>query len=210
MVNRAKQSQQNVDYDAVRRDAEADFQDEFGADAPIDPDAEELEPLESEIGMKEVYLDEAALDNIPADDTDDNFDADDDGVEDAADRQEQVSNLPQEFTESYGTGLQGQPSDRAGRYSRRNDPLFYNNPDPKLTGGDVDANYEEASVVGDEGVGGTVSTPDQDIVDELGAAVGLEMDDRTFLRTNDILEERDDRRWELDPKSSEDYSDRRE
>jgi len=47
---------------------------------------------------------------------------------------------------------------------------------------------------GDEAVGGTVSTPDQDIVDEIGAAVGLEMDD-TLLRTNEILEERDDRRW---------------
>jgi len=35
--------------------------------------------------------------------------------------------------------------------------------------------------------------------------VGLEMDDNAFLRTNEILEERDDRRWDLDPESSEDY-----
>jgi len=39
------------------------------------------------------------------------------------------------------------------------------------------------------------SPSDQDIVDEIGAAVGLEMDDNAFLRTNEILEERDDRRW---------------
>jgi hypothetical protein len=36
------------------------------------------------------------------------------------------------------------------------------------------------------------------------------MDDFAFLRTNEILEERDDSRWELDLKSSEDYQDRRE
>ncbi|WP_257236710.1 DUF6335 family protein, partial [Nostoc sp. 'Peltigera malacea cyanobiont' DB3992] len=45
---------------------------------------------------------------------------------------------------------------------------------------------------------------------ELEAAVGLEMADSEFLHTNDILEERDGDRWELDPKSSEDYQDRRE
>jgi len=78
---------------------------------------------------------------------------------------------------------------------------------PELTGGDIDAAWEQAATVGDEAVGGTVSTPDQDI-DEIGA-VGLEMDDNAFLRTNEILEERDDRRWDLDPESSEDYQERR-
>jgi Family of unknown function (DUF6335) len=63
--------------------------------------------------------------------------------------------------------------------------------------------------VGDELVGGTAPTPDQDLVDQLGEDVGMEMDDRAFLRSNEILEGRDDRRWELEPKSSEDYSDRR-
>jgi len=81
---------------------------------------------------------------------------------------------------------------------------------PELTGGDIDAGWEQAAAVGDEAVGGTAATPDQDIVDEIGAAVGLEMDDHAFLRTNEILEERDDRRWELDPLSSEDYKERRE
>ncbi len=68
----------------------------------------------------------------------------------------------------------------------------------------------EAADVGDEAVGGTVSTPDQDIVDEIGAAVGLEMDDPTFLRTNEILKEGDEKCWELDPGSSEDYQQRRD
>ncbi len=98
---------------------------------------------------------------------------------------------PQEYTESYGTGVhEASSADIA---------------DSTLTGGDIDANSQQAIAVGDEAVGGTAPTPDQDIVDDIGAAVGLEMSDRAFLRTTEILEERDDRRWELDPMSSEDY-----
>jgi hypothetical protein len=81
---------------------------------------------------------------------------------------------------------------------------------PELTGGDIDARWDQAHIVGDEAVGGTVATPDQSIVQELGVAVGIDYDDRAFLRTNDILEERDDSRWELDPMSSEDYQERRD
>lgn len=113
--------------------------------------------------------------------------------------------LPQELTESYGTGVHDQPNFAVG--GRVKD---FNEASPTLTGGDIDANYEQANADGDESVGGTVSTPDMDIVDELGAAVGLEMDDRSFLRTNDVLEERDARRWELEPSSSEDYTERRD
>jgi len=170
---------------------------------------DELETLGSELHMEEVHLDQAVIDTIAADDTSDYYDADDDDIADNADDAPIIDDRPQGFTESYGTGLQGHPSDRAGSYSRRSDHHLYNQPDPLLTGGDIDANYEQAAAVGDEAVGGTVSTPDQDVVDELGAAVGLEMDDRAFLRTNDILEQRDDRRWELDPQSAEDYGDRR-
>lgn len=54
-------------------------------------------------------------------------------------------------------------------------------------------------------MGGTVATPEKNVTEELETAVGLEMNDYAFLRTNDILEHRDDARWELDPKSSEDY-----
>ncbi len=118
--------------------------------------------------------------------------------------------LPQAITESYGTGVHDQPGFAMGGRTMRDRMNDLNEASPTLTGGDIDANYEQANAVGDESVGGTVSTPDMDIVDELGAAVGLEMDDRSFLRTNDVLEERDSRRWELEPKSSEDYNDRRD
>lgn len=101
------------------------------------------------------------------------------------------SDLPQEITESYGTGVHESSIASIG--------------DATLTGGDVDANLLDADAVGDEAVGGTAPTPDQDIVDELGAAVGLEMSDSESLGTTEILEARDDRRWEDDPMSSEDY-----
>ena len=121
-----------------------------------------------------------------------------------------MGDLPQSVTESYGTGVHDLPGYTIGGRSIRNRQSELHEASPILTGGDIDANYEQANAVGDESVGGTVATPDMDIVDELGAAVGLEMDDRAFLRTNEILEQRDDQRWELDPTSSEDYAERRE
>lgn len=114
--------------------------------------------------------------------------------------------VPQEYTESYGTGVKDMPGWNIGGRSMHADQVHY--ADAELSGGDVDAAWGQIAI-GEEEVGGTVATPDQDVVDELGAAVGLEMDDRAFLRTTEILEQRDDRRWELDPTSSEDYSDRR-
>ena len=208
-MDSAKKPEQNIDFNAIREEVEQEFENEFGSQDLLDPNFSTLPDIKDEIGLEEVDLNQAVIDTVAADDTDDNLDVDDDGIVDAADDQEAISNLPQEFTESYGTGLQGQPSDRAGRYSRRGEHMM-NEPDYTLTGGDVDANYEDAEAVGEESVGGTVETPDQDVVEELAAAVGIQTDDRSFLRTNDMLEERDDRRWELDPKSSEDYQERRD
>src|SRR5205823_5251478 len=44
---------------------------------------------------------------------------------------------------------------------------------PRLTGGDVDADWHAAWDAGDEAVGGSVATPDQSVVDELGEALGV-------------------------------------
>ncbi|HEY9610128.1 DUF6335 family protein [Allocoleopsis sp.] len=121
-----------------------------------------------------------------------------------------ISDLPQEITESYGTGVSLEPGLEIGGRTMHDRMDEYTATGPELTGGDVDARWDQAHLVGDEAVGGTVATPDQNIVEELGAAVGIEYDDQVFLRTNDILEERDDKRWDLDPMSSEDYQERRE
>ncbi|MGE3507631.1 MAG: DUF6335 family protein [Vicinamibacterales bacterium] len=78
-----------------------------------------------------------------------------------------------------------------------------------LTGGDVDADAENAYFSGDEAPGGDNPTPDQDIVDDIGRALGVEYQDAEELRGSDKVAERDKHRWELDPASSEDYRDRR-
>lgn len=74
---------------------------------------------------------------------------------------------------------------------------------PILSGGDLDAAWDEADV-GEETVGGTVPTPDQNVVDDLGEAAGLNYDDEEPLHTGDLLAYRDRQRWELDPRSAED------
>jgi hypothetical protein len=79
---------------------------------------------------------------------------------------------------------------------------------PVLTGGDVDADWEQAYSSGDEAPGGDNPTPDQDVVDEIGRSLGVEYDDDEELKGAGKLEERDKHRWELDPASSEDYEDR--
>ncbi|HYX15448.1 MAG TPA: DUF6335 family protein [Nostoc sp.] len=122
----------------------------------------------------------------------------------------ETNDLPQEITESYGTGVKDLPGYNIGGSSIRAERQEYTETSPELTGGDVDAYWQDADAVGDEAVGGSTSTPDQNVTEELEAAVGLEMADSEFLHTNDILEERDGDRWELDPNSSEDYQDRRE
>lgn len=75
---------------------------------------------------------------------------------------------------------------------------------PRLSGGDVDAAWDAADS-GEETVGGSSPTPDQDRVDELGRAVGLTYSDTEPLHSTEKIERRDVDRWELDPASAEDY-----
>lgn len=77
---------------------------------------------------------------------------------------------------------------------------------PDLTADDIDAAWDDANV-GDETVGGTAPTPDQDQVDELGEAVGLMYEDDEPLGIQDKMREREEERWELDPESADDEED---
>ena len=66
-----------------------------------------------------------------------------------------------------------------------------------LTGGDVDADWMRAWDSGDEAVGGSTATPDQDIVDEIGRALGVEQEpDAEDWTSREILRERDRHRWQ--------------
>jgi hypothetical protein len=79
---------------------------------------------------------------------------------------------------------------------------------PVLTAGDVDADWGAAEAVGDEAPGGDNPTPDQDVVDEIGRALGVEYDDDEELQGGDEIAGRDRDRWELDPASSDDFDER--
>jgi len=78
-----------------------------------------------------------------------------------------------------------------------------------VTGGDPDVDSVDAFFTGEEAPGGDNPTPDQDIVDDIGKALGVQYEDNEELKSADKLSERDKHRWELDPASSDDYKDRK-
>jgi hypothetical protein len=111
--------------------------------------------------------------------------------ETAAEREIPVD--PDQIAEMQATGaIGGHVSERERR--KRSDP--------DLAARDPDAASEPTSA-GDEQVGGTAPTPDQDRVDDIGRAVGVSYRDEEPLRTETKLDERDARRWELDPRSTD-------
>jgi len=96
------------------------------------------------------------------------------------------------------TDLQGPPP-REATYLRSDteralekDVANYTSTPPALAGGDVDADWKRADSVGEEAVGGSVATPDQDVVDEMGDALGVpRAPDDEARASSEILEERD-------------------
>ena len=96
-------------------------------------------------------------------------------------------------------------SARSGRRGLRDRFDQHTETSPALTGDDVDADWESAYSVGDEAPGGDSPTPDQDIVDDIGRAVGVEYQDNEELKGDEKIADRDRHRWELDPASAEDY-----
>ena len=82
---------------------------------------------------------------------------------------------------------------------------------PGASAGDIDADWQRAQSSGEEAVGGSVSTPDQDVVDEIGHALGVEQAQQAPLRSSEeILEERDRRYWDLERRASRKAAKRQE
>ncbi len=77
--------------------------------------------------------------------------------------------------------------------------------DPTLSGGDIDARWDDAESGGDETVGGSTATPGRNDLDAIGEAVGVTYADGEELKIGEKEERRDRHRWERDPASSEDY-----
>ncbi len=80
--------------------------------------------------------------------------------------------------------------------------------DPHLSAGDLDAQWDMAESSGDETAGGSSSTPDQSVVDDIGEALGITYQDGEELHLVEKERARDAHRWELDPASSDDYLER--
>ncbi len=94
---------------------------------------------------------------------------------------------------------------RSGRRELRERLNEHTETSPALTAGDVDADWESAYSVGDEAPGGDNPTPDQDVVDDIGRAIGVQYEDNEELKGEKKISDRDRKRWELDPASAEDY-----
>ncbi|MGH7277736.1 MAG: DUF6335 family protein [Candidatus Rokuibacteriota bacterium] len=94
-------------------------------------------------------------------------------------------------------------SDRERRAAEEREQ--YNATSPELSAGDVDADWRRADHVGEEAPGGTVATPDQDIVDEIGDAWGVPRAPDEEVRTSsEILEGRDRYRAEQEETTEDD------
>jgi hypothetical protein len=94
---------------------------------------------------------------------------------------------------------------RTGRAELRERLAKNTSATPALTAGDVDADWEAAESIGDEAPGGDNPTPDQDVVDDIGRALGVEYDDDEELQGGAEIADRDRNRWELDPSSKDDF-----
>lgn len=96
---------------------------------------------------------------------------------------------------------------KSGRAEMRDRMSKVTSSSPALTSGDVDADWESAEAIGDEAPGGDNPTPDQDVVDDIGRALGVEYEDDEELQGGAEISDRDRHRWELDPSSKDDFDD---
>jgi len=86
---------------------------------------------------------------------------------------------------------------------RLRDATEHHESSARLSGGDVDADWQRAQSSGEETVGGSVATPDQDVVDEIGQALGVEQaPDAPVVTSEEILRERDRRYWQLERRAA--------
>lgn len=178
-----------------------------GREGPVDPYTGEVEPpAEDAYKVEEViptdpdnrqgenFLmdDEDSLDKLVLD-----METNTDAIRDEIDHFTDDEDIVDDFAERQGLAVGG----RQQLEEKLNDYNFMN---PTLSGGDIDAAWEDSDAAGEESVGGTAPTPDQDVVDEIGAAAGLNYRDNEPLDSDKKILDRDRHRWELNPESVED------
>jgi hypothetical protein len=145
---------------------------------PTDPDNREGENflMEEEDSLDKFVLD-ANADEIV--EQINHFTDDEDVLEDFAERQ------------GLATGGRQKLEEKLNEYN--------SSMDPTLSGGDIDAAWEDSVQAGEESIGGTAPTPDQDVVDEIGEAAGLTYRDDEPLDSDKKVLDRD-----RDPASADD------
>lgn len=201
MANRKKR-QKDVDTKQPERNR---------SDEPIDPYTGEVErPADSAYKVVEImptdtgdrqgenYLleEEDSLDKFA-------LDANADAIADSIKTYTDDQDIKEDFEERQGLAAGG----RSKLEEKLNEHNFL---DPALSGGDVDAAWEDSTVAGEESVGGSAPTPDQDNVDDLGEAAGIRYRDDEPLDSDRKILERDRGRWELNPASADDQDEETE
>lgn len=165
---------------------------------PVPEDADqfiEVVPEETDDRRGSNYLlnEESSLDSYVAD-------ADGDAVAEQSAHFTDDEDIEQDFAERQRLAV-------GGRDALLEELEEHNSLSPRLSGGDIDAAWQDANVAGEEAVGGSVATPDQDVVDELGEGAGLTYKDDEPLDYDKKVLDRDRNRWELDPASADTQDD---
>lgn len=102
--------------------------------------------------------------------------------------------------EAIRMGLDDRNTSSSRVFSQVNEHMASGKP---VAGGDVDAMSEQAKVVGEEAVGGTTPTPDQNEVDDITDSAGVSFAPDDPVKVVDEMHDRDRQRWELDPDSGD-------
>src|SRR5215212_5705591 len=162
---------------------------------PVPEDADqfiEVVPEETDDRNGKNYLlnEETSMDTYAAD-------ADADAVAEQSAHYTEDKDIEEDFAERQQLAV-------GGRDELLEDLDEHHSLSPEISGGDLDASWQTGNVAGEETVGGSAPTPDQDVVDELGAAAGLIYEEGEPLDSDAKILDRDRNRWELNPASVDD------
>ncbi len=160
---------------------------------PVPEDADEFievipEETDDREGSNYLLNEETSMDAYVAD-------ADADAVADQIAHYTEDEDIEEDFAERQQLGA-------SGRDVLLEELDEHNSLSPEISGGDLDASWQTANQAGEETVGASVSTPDQDVVDNLGQAAGLVYEDDEPLNYDAKVLDRDRNRWELNAASA--------
>lgn len=161
---------------------------------PVPEDADQFievvpEETDDRVGRNYLLNEETSMDSYVAD-------ADADAVAEQSAHYTDDEDIKEDFAERQELAV-------GGRRELEEELDEHNSLSPAISGGDIDAAWQMANTAGEEAVGGSVVTPDQDVVDELGDAAGLSYKDDEPLNSDRKILDRDRNRWELNPASAD-------